>query len=110
MNSFPKCVRRSWKGYKSKEGKRVQLCCRDQETRHAVGTAALKGEFTICVKNKHILARGDNKGQQPGPALVTEGHLSQESGGMTCMVGRGINSRKMKLFQSIHPSVPSRQR
>ena len=102
MNNFPQCVRRGWKRNKPKEGKRIQLCSRDQGTHHTVGTAALKDEFTMCAKNKHILARGDNKGQQPGPALVTEGHLSQESGGMTCMVGHGINSRKMKLFQSIY--------
>lgn len=74
---FSKGFRRGWKGYsdESKEGKRIQLCCRDQGTHHAAGTAALKGEFTIYAKNDHVLARGDNKGQQPGLALVMEGAL-----------------------------------
>ena len=77
MNNFQKCFRRGWKRYsgKSKERKRIQLCCRNLGTCHAVGTVALKGEFTVYVKNKHVLARGDNKSQQPGLALVTEGAL-----------------------------------
>ena len=59
----------------------------------------------MCEEGIHFSLRWQQRSAAWYLALVTEGHLSQESGGKTCMVGHGINTKKMKLFIS-DPHLP----